>query len=189
MTQLILWKRLDAPGHDACRLRATAAGWELEGTAVFAHEGVPARLGYHLACDGAWRTQHGAVDGWIGATPIDFRITRATDGAWTCNGAVVPGLEACADLDLGFTPATNLSQIRRLALSEGQAADCPVAWLDVTSGALEILSQRYERRSNTSYWYEAPRFVFAALLDVSELGFVRRYPGLWEEAAFQSGPP
>jgi hypothetical protein len=86
----------------------------------------------------------------------------------------------CVDLDLGFTPATNLLQLGRLALTEGQAADAPVAWLDVSAGTLEVLSQRYERRSATTYWYEAPGFGYAGLLEVAPTGFITRYPGLWE---------
>jgi len=185
----ILWRRLDTPGHDACSLRKRDAGWQLDGTAVFMHEGVPARLTYTLVCDGSWRTQRGRVNGLLGTEPIDFDITRSADGVWTRNGSIVSGLEACVDLDLGFTPATNLSQLRRLALKEGDAADAPVAWLDVSSGALDVLLQRYERRSQSTYWYEAPRFNYAALLEVSPLGFVRRYPGLWEVQAVFEPPP
>jgi hypothetical protein len=178
-----LWRRLDTPGHDACSLRQRETGWELDGTAVFAHEGAPARLAYKLACDDSWRTQSGDVTGVLGTEPIDINITRSAEGIWIRNGAVVPGLEACVDLDLGFTPATNLFQLRRLALNEGQAADAPVAWLDVSTGALDLLLQRYERRSPSTYWCEAPRFNYAALLEVSPLGFVLRYPGLWEAEA------
>jgi len=184
----ILWRRIDTPGHDACSLRQSDVGWRLDGCAVFVHEGAPARLDYDLMCDRSWRTLRGNVDGWIGTEPIDFKIARSADGLWTCNGAVVPGLEACVDLDLGFSPATNLFQLRRLALTEGQAADAPVAWLDVSSGALELLVQRYERRSKVTYWYEAPRFNYAALLEVDALGFVLRYPGLWE-VQVASDPP
>ena len=100
---------------------------------------------------------------------------------WTLNGAVVSGLENCVDLDFGFTPATNLLQLRRLALALEEAANVPVAWLDVSAGTLEVLHQRYERRSETTYWYEAPRFDYAAMLEVTAAGFIRRYPGLWEE--------
>jgi hypothetical protein len=182
-TVSLLWARLDTPGHDVCRLHEIDDGWELEGSAIFVHERLPARLGYRLTCDRAWRTQRGAVNGWVGAELIDFEIARSADGTWRCNGAVVEGLGACVDLDLGFSPATNLFQVRRLALAEGQAADAPVAWLDVTSGALELLLQRYERRSTFTYWYEAPRFGYAALLEVDAVGFVRRYPGLWEVQA------
>ncbi|HVU51807.1 MAG TPA: putative glycolipid-binding domain-containing protein [Polyangia bacterium] len=185
----VLWRRLDSPGHDACSLTESDGGWRLAGTAVFVHEGGPARLDYDLACDGSWRTLRGEVSGWIGAKPVAHATTRSEDGRWIHDGAAVPGLEACVDLDLGFSPATNLLQLRRLALAEGQAADAPAAWLDVTTGALELLAQRYERRAALAYWYEAPRFGYAALLEVDALGFVRRYPGLWEVEATSGTSP
>jgi len=93
---------------------------------------------------------------------------------------VVPGLENCSNLDLGFTPATNLLQLRRIALVAGQTALVPVAWLAVAGGTIEGLTQRYERRTDATYWYEASRFHYAAMLEVAPTGFVRQYPGLWE---------
>lgn len=180
MAASILWRRLDTPGHDACRLEGSDAGWQLEGTAVFRHEGGPARLNYQVTCDLAWRSQQGQVRGWLDLQSIDFRIARTAEGLWTLNGAAVPGLDHCVDLDFGFTPATNLMQLRRLALAEGQAADAPAAWLDVSAGTLEVLPQRYERRTEATYWYEAPTVNYAALLEVVPVGFTRRYPGLWE---------
>jgi hypothetical protein len=176
----ILWRRLDTPGHDACRLEPTDDGWRLDGAAAFRHEGVPARLAYHVACDAGWRTREGSVQGWVGTQPVDVRVQRSADGHWTLNGDAVPGLDGCVDLDLGFTPATNLLPLRRVALEIGQAASVPVAWLDVPAGTLGVLHQRYERRAGNAYWYEAPRFDYAALLTVGPLGFVTRYPGLWE---------
>lgn len=96
------------------------------------------------------------------------------------NGARVPGLEGCVDLDFGFTPATNLLPLRRLALGVGAAATAPAAWVDLAAGTLGVLRQRYERRSQASYWYEAHGVGYAALLHVDAAGFVTRYPGLWE---------
>ena len=61
-----------------------------------------------------------------------------------------------------------------------QAMDLPVAWLDPFAPALERLVQRYERRGPRSLWYEAPRFGYKALLEVNAVGFISRYPGLWE---------
>jgi uncharacterized protein len=177
---LALWRRLDTPGHDACRLERIADGWRMDGTAVFREDGMPARLDYQIECDFAWVSQRGLVQGWLGAKAVALTIVRTAAGVWTLNGTVIPGLESCADLDLGFTPATNALQIRRLALAEGQSAPAPVAWLDVAAGTLDLLHQRYERRSDTTYWYEAPRFNYEALLEVTPAGFVRRYPGLWE---------
>lgn len=155
----ILWRRLDTPGHDACRLEQRAGGWTLDGVAVFSENGAPARLTYRVACDPAWRTEHGEVRGWVGEQAVD----------------------------LGFTPATNLLQIRRIALAKGQGADVPVAWLDVPAGTLALLAQRYERRSGTTYWYEAPRFEYAGLLEVDAAGFIQRYPGLWQAETVGAG--
>jgi hypothetical protein len=179
-TESILWRRLDAPGHDACRLVRTDEGWQLDGAVAFRHDGDAARLAYRVACDGAWRTRHGTVHGWVGHRPVDVPLRRTAGGVWTLDGRVVPEVGGCVDLDLGFTPATNLFQLRRLALEVGQAADAPVAWWDLQVGTLEVLQQRYERRTERAYWYEAPRFGYAALLEVDEPGFVLRYPGLWE---------
>lgn len=176
----IIWRRLDSIGHDACRLVEKDGGWRLEGAAVFRHEGVPACLAYTVDCDAAWQTREGAVQGWTGARRLDFRVERTPAGAWILNGQVVPGLDGCVDLDLGFTPATNLYQLRRVALRVGQAADVPVAWLDVFSGVLDRLQQRYERRTAEVYWYEAPRFGYFAELLVNTAGFVEKYPSLWE---------
>ena len=74
------------------------------------------------------------------------------------------GLRDCMDLDFGFTPSTNLLQLRRLALDNGHGADAPAAWLNVSTGTLDVLAQRYERQSETTYWYEAPRFNYAEIL-------------------------
>lgn len=177
----ILWRRLDGPGHDACRVVAGDAGWQLEGTAVLLLDGRPAHLSYQLVCDGGWRTRRGSVSGWIGARAVNFAITCDDPGGWwTLDGKPIAGLEGCVDLDLGFTPATNLAQLRRLGLRAGEAADVPVAWLDVGPGTLDRLDQRYQRRSASTYWYEAPRFNYRGLLEVDDNGFARRYPGLWE---------
>jgi len=178
----ILWQCLEDPGHDACRLEGHAEGWTLEGTAVLRLDGTPAVLSYVVSCDLSWRTVSGRLDGWIGERRLRHAIAR-TDGGWIFDGGAVAGMEDCVDLDLGFTPATNLFQLRRIALATGQAADVPVAWLDVQTGRLERLAQRYERRSEGTYWYESPRFGYAAVLEVDATGFVRRYPGLWEAVA------
>ena len=99
---------------------------------------------------------------------------------WLLNDAPVHGLDDCVDVDFGFTPATNLLQLRRTALELGEAADVPVAWLDVPAGTLIRLEQRYHRLADARYAYDAPRFAYHAELEVSPEGFARRYPGLWE---------
>jgi hypothetical protein len=93
-------------------------------------------IAYSLVCDRAWRTRAGSVHGWIGAETISFQIEHVEDGRWLLNGVVVRNLDDCIDLDFGFTPATNLFQLRRIALAVGADAAVPVAWLDLMTGTL-----------------------------------------------------
>lgn len=176
----MLWKRLDVPGHDACRLEQREGVWQLEGTAVFRHEGAAARLDYHVTCDEAWRSQRGIIRGWIGPRAISIEIARTASGSWTIDGAVVRGLEACLDLDFGFTPATNILQTRRCALAVGQSAEVPAAWMDAGDPTLQLLPQHYQRRSDRAYWYDSPTVGYQALLEMAPNGFVKLYPTLWQ---------
>jgi hypothetical protein len=176
----MIWRRLDLPGHDACRLDRAGDGWRLRGRAVFRHGEGPAALDYRLTCDNGWRACEGVVQGWIGSREIDLHVVRTPDGGWMLNDKARPALRGLQDLDFGFTPATNLSQLRRIGLAIGEHASVPVAWLDVPAGTIDVLDQRYERRDGNSYWYEAPRFGYAALLAVGTGGFVATYPDLWE---------
>lgn len=179
----IVWRRLDLEGHDVCRLFTRPSGVVLDGTTVFAEPGGGARLDYRVEADQEFRTRRALIRGWVGDRAVAQRVARAADGEWTLDGERCAGCSGCDDLDLGFTPATNLLQLRRIALAVGGAADVPVAWLDAGATRLERLAQRYERREDTAYWYESPTFDYRALLEVSALGFVRRYPGLWEAVA------
>jgi uncharacterized protein len=179
-THSLLWRRLDVPGHDACRFHESESGWEIDGTAVFLHEGLPARLAYRVVCDREWQTREGSVRGFVGTDLVTAIIERDGRGTWKLDGRVVPGLESHRHLDFGFTPATNFQQVQQLALAVGQAADLPAAWLDVPPSGLQLLPQRYERRSASTYWYESPTAGYEALLELTPDGFIRRYPGLWE---------
>ena len=118
------------------------------------------------------------ISGFLGDKTVRHEIGR--DGAgWRLNGQAVEGFEHLVDLDYGFTPATNVLQLSRIALEPGQRADVPVVWFDLDSASLIELPQSYERRSETSYWCEAPTIPYRALLEIAPNGFVRSYPGLW----------
>jgi len=175
----MLWRRLDAPGHDACRLEQNDLGWSLEGAAVFRHPSGPASIAYSVQCDREWRTLSGWVRGALGRRAIDYRVAYR-DTSWLLNDAPVPGLEALVDLDLGFTPATNLQQLRRVSIGQDEALELPVAWLDVEAGALTELPQLYTRRSEAAFWYEAPSVGYQGLLELAPNGFIKSYPNLWE---------
>ena len=109
-------------------------------------------------------------------------LYRGRDGMWTLNGNLCPSVAGCEDLDLNFTPATNLLPLRRLDMAVGSKAVVRSAWLEWPSAALAPLTQRYARRSETEYDYEADLpggEKFAAVLRVQQRGWVIEYGELW----------
>jgi hypothetical protein len=173
-----LWRRLDTVGTDVARLSRRGTGWLLAGTAVFLHDKKPARLNYDLELNPDWTTSRGIIRGFLGENPVEQTIVRDADG-WSMNGTKVPGLEHLHDLDLGFTPATNLPYLRRANLNIGEAIDRAVAWWEPGVATLQSLPQHYRRRDEQAYWYESPTVSYEAILEFSDNGFARNYPGLW----------
>ncbi len=174
----MLWRRIDVPGHDACRLERAHDGWRLEGAAVFRGKEGPTFLAYSVQCDALWRTVSGRVGGFVGERAVDFAVARRGSD-WTLDGVLVPGLDHLVDLDLSFTPATNLLQLRRVPILANESVPLPVAWFDVDAGTLTELPQTYERRGPNAFWYRAPSVDYEGLLELAPNGFIRNYPNLW----------
>jgi uncharacterized protein len=182
LSEFAAWERLDRPGCDAALLLPGSDGWLLRGAAAFDHDGGSAAVAYQVEVGARWVTKRGLISGFLGDKTIQHEIRRDDQG-WRLNGAVVQGLEHLVDLDYGFTPATNVLQLSRLALKPGQRAEVPVVWFDLDSASLVELPQTYERRSEASYWYEAPTVPYRAMLEIAPNGFVQSYPELWRLVA------
>jgi hypothetical protein len=177
---VLLWRRVDRPGHDICRLFKLAKGWRLTGAAIFWEIGRPCHLEYDVLADRAWHTRRARVWGYVGQKAVDLRIASAGAARWRLNGVPKPRVTGCVDVDLGFTPATNLIALRRLALKVGQGAEAPAAYLAFPEMRLVRLPQTYRRTGRTEYQYEAPTVGYSGTLCVSPTGAVSRYPGLFE---------
>lgn len=179
-TAVFLWRKLDQPGHDCCGLWRVPGGWRLSGAAAFREGRRACHLRYDVAVDGKWRTRRAIVRGHVGRRAVDLRIAPAGGGRWRLDGALVPGIGGCVDVDLGFTPATNLIAIRRLALRTGEQADAPAAYVQFPALRLVMLPQTYRRLARTRYAYASPTVGYAGTLEVSSLGAVIHYPGLFD---------
>jgi len=181
--QSILWRRLDQPGHESCRLFFQETSWHLTGTAVFAHNEQPCRLGYLVVCDSKWQTVSARVAGWVGDETVEIELSVDPAHRWRINGMECPGVADCVDLDLNFSPSTNLLPIRRLALAIGQEAEVKAAWLRFPSFVLEPLEQVYRRIDVATYRYESAGGRFVTELQVNAAGFVTHYPRIWQVEA------
>ncbi len=179
----LLWRILDAPGHDACRYRRDPIGWITEGASVFAEDGRVHALTYRLRCDHDWNSRSASVEGWIGDAAFALELARNADGGWTVDGQHAPGLAGCLDIDLGFTPATNINAMRRLALAAGERRSLVAVWLDTEDWSVKPLPQSYHRIADDAYDYASPHNDFRARLRVDRFGAVTDYEGIWTSEA------
>lgn len=179
----ILWRNLDMPGYESCRLTLLGSRWQLAGTAVSAHLQEPCRLDYLVVCGPDWRTESAKVSGWIGSRSVNIQVAADGKRRWVLNGAERPEAAGCIDLDLGFSPSTNLLSIRRLGLAVGQSAEVRAALLRFPDFVLEPATQLYRRLDESTYRFESDGGRFAADLKVDPNGFVTSYSGLWQAEA------
>jgi hypothetical protein len=178
--ELVLWRRLDQPGHEAARIVFHNPFWQLAGSAVFAHDGQPCHLEYLVVCDATWKTSHARVTGWVGERRVRYELWADGERRWRVNGTAQPEVTGCIDLDLAFSPLTNLIPIRRLGLALGEEREVRAAWLAFPDFALEPLMQVYRRSGEATYRYEALGGGFVTELEVDAAGLITRYPGRWE---------
>lgn len=176
----MIWRRLDPPGHEFCRLFLQNSSWHLSGTAVFSHDRKPCQLNYLVICNSEWKTLSGRVDGFIGNEAVEIDLSVDTARRWRLNGRESPEVIGSIDLDLAFSPSTNMLPIRRLGLAIGQEADVRAAWLRFPSFTLEPLEQIYRRLDASTYRYQIAGGSFVAELQVNASGFVTLYPNLWQ---------
>src|SRR5829696_5080279 len=93
----ILWRGIDMPGHDACRLFFADGRWHLSGTAVFLHNQLPCCLNYEVVSDENWRTTGANVSGWLGQNIVELELIVGPDLEWRMNGVEQPEVKGCVD--------------------------------------------------------------------------------------------
>lgn len=183
MNHTIVWRRIDKPGHEYCRLSESdgttpGGGAKLGGVAVLSNDTTPHCIEYEIQCDASWRTLRCRIAEHSGGKRTDYDIRR--DGSvWTLNGVEVSTVAGVEDIDLEFSPSTNLLPLRRLAIKVGDQAEVRAAWVRFPEFTLEPLDQVYTRLTDDTYRYESVVGAFRRDLKVDENGFVIDYPQLW----------
>jgi uncharacterized protein len=176
---VVMWRRIDQPGHEVMRFTSKTTGARIEGFAAYREADGPIGLRYRVEVGPDWTTRRATIAGQARGNAFRHQIERVAQG-WRLDGVSQEDLDDIPHLDLGFTPATNMPQLRHAALAEGEAATFDVAWFDVGRRSLERLSQGYRRVDQRRFAYESPATGYAAELELGEDGFTSTYPGLWE---------
>jgi len=179
-SNVLIWRRLDFPGHEYSRLFFENLKWNLKGTAIFFYKNLPCKIDYKIVCNPEWQTLSSNVSGWVGDKEINCKISVDKKKRWLLNNKFCPEVLECIDLDLNFSPSTNLLPIRRLKLTAGEKGAVKAAWLRFPGFKLELLEQTYYKLDKETYRYESNNGKFIRVIKVNKSGMITIYPDYWE---------
>jgi hypothetical protein len=181
--RIIVWRRLDMPGAEYCRLWQEDEKWHIHGTVVLRLDGRPLQAHYRIECNKKWETERVEVDLEVAGESHALRLSVDGERRWWAEDRELSAVRGCFDVDLGITPSTNTLPIRRLKLAAGQAEDVRAAWVKFPEMEVLLLPQTYTRTDEHTYRYESNNGSFTADLEVDSSGIVTYYPGGWECSA------
>ncbi len=181
--QVIVWRRLDLPGAEYCKLWFENEKGHLKGTVVLVLEGHPLQVQYQIRCNAGWETEEVTVNLDIEGREDALQLIVDEQKRWWSAGRELTALQGCVDIDLGVTPSTNTLPIRRLGLAIGQTQNVRAAWITFPSLDVRPFPQTYTRIDENSYRYESNKGSFVAEIRVDGSGLVSYYPGGWECSA------
>lgn len=159
-----------------------ASGMIVDAVALVALADIePARLGYRIELDAAYRTRSLIVTDLL-TSDVLAGLRADGEGGWTdaTSGDRSPDLAGCIDVDLSVTAFTNSLPVWRLGLQVGESAEILAAWFKYPEIAVVPARQRYTRlddgRHGQRYRYEGLDSDFVADLELDQHGLVLDYP-------------
>ena len=179
----VLWRRLDEPSFDNCRVHEFPGGYFLAGRLLTVIDRQPAEVHYTAHCEPDWTTRETHIMVVQASSSKELRLRRDGANRWWQDEQRAPALDGLLDVDLAATPATNTFPIRRLNLPVGESRSATAVWVRFPELAVEPLPQRYTRLDQRRYLYQSDHGAFTTEIEVDDVGLVVRYGNMWERLA------
>jgi uncharacterized protein len=177
------WQHRDArDGFEVVFIQAGREGYRIDGHTSAVEAGETWAVHYLIHLDTRWHTRSTRVTGYShnGMRQVELEADGA--GRWKINSRPASELDGLLDVDLEASAFTNAFPVHRLALSTGQSADAPAAYVRALDRSVQRMEQRYTRipddRGRQRYDYSSSTFGFACRLIYDESGLVADYPGI-----------
>jgi hypothetical protein len=162
------WQRWDNDGDETLTLRWENEAWTATGDVGFE------AITYVLRLSPMWHVRQFLL--FRDLAEPDLWLGTDGSGRWgEMNGAHRQDIDGCLDLHLGCTPFTTSVPIRRLQLDIGDAAEIPVATIDVETLGVVPARHRYERLS-LRHWRHTDQHHVVTEFDIDEFGLVCDLP-------------
>ena len=169
-------------GFEVVQVERRPGGHRFIGCTTAAEDGQCWVVHYDIDVADDWTTRRAEITGRSTGRVDRVAIDADGQGRWWIDGEPAEHLHGCLDIDLESSALTNTMPVHRLALTAGQAAACPAAYVRAPGLAVQRLEQTYRRFPDADhgprFGYTAPLFDFTAALDYDHSGLVLEYPGI-----------
>lgn len=177
------WRHRDArQGFEVVYFHTADGGYRVDGYTTAVEDDQPWVVEYTILVDASWTTRGARVTARWPTGTRQIEIEADGRGRWQVDGAYAAHLDGCLDVDLESSSMTNALPVRRAAMSVGERASLPAAYVRALDLSVERLEQEYLRVAdeggNQRYDYTAPRFDFRCRLVYDPSGLVLDYPGI-----------
>jgi hypothetical protein len=164
-------------------VHTTGTGTRITSTIIGYYEKKIYKVEYLIQTNQNWATLFFEINCRHSDQTQLIRFEGDGKGNWRCNGKPADQFYGCIDIDISLTPFTNSLPINRLQLSQNQAQEIQVIYIDLLDLQIKPVRQKYSRLSDTAYHYENIPNDFEAKIQVDESGLVVDYPSLFVRTA------
>jgi len=182
--EYFVWDRLDEKTIEYCRVTyAELISVNSDITGIV--DDSPFHVNYNLIINNDWQIYSFSIKAWTGKEINIFlkRINSFDEKSFVWSdeaGNLYPDFNECLDIDISLTPLTNTLPIRRLSPGKNQPAIIDVLYVEMPSGNLKHVKQRYTNLGKNTYLYESLDSDFKSEININENGFVTQYSVYWK---------
>jgi len=180
MQKNILWTGIEYRSLENCILTITDKGSEISSSIIGAYANELYKIDYQIRTNQYWETNFFEIKSQLNNTIEIISFQKEGKESWYVNGQPDGKFNGCIDIDISLTPFTNTLPINRLKLSEKEAVQIEVLYVDVLGRKIMPVQQKYSRLSQTDFKFENVPNDFESVITVDDLGLVVEYPGLFK---------
>lgn len=178
----ILWRGIPYKSWEHCKIEKDPNGFFVNSEITGSYQGQVYSVLYGLKIDRNWRVNEFNISADVEG--VEKKLAGRKGGEdWLIDNTVIAEFSGLLYIDISVTPFTNTLPVNNLLLDIGESTEIDVLYIDVLNHKIEMVKQRYTRKTKDQYFYENLNSDFSALIQFDSKGIVKSYPGLFEEVS------
>jgi hypothetical protein len=178
----LIWQGIAFQSLEYFRIQENDKNIQVASKIIGYYENNMYTVDYRLTIDPDWNIQEFTIESEIN-TVTNTLAGKKYQNQWEINNTVNPDFEGFNFIDISLTPFTNTLPINSLKLTENEAHEIKVIYIDVLNNLVKPVTQQYTKIDSQTYHYDNLQTDFKADILVDENGLVIHYPKLFDKIA------